>query len=160
MKAVYMESEMTKISELCERDVVVTGPETTIAEAAKLMRTRHVGCVVVVDQQEAGLPIPRGIITDRDLVVEIMALGLDAKVMAVSDIMSQELVTVHAEANPHQAMRLMRAKGLRRLPVVTANGHLIGLVAFDDLLEFVTGELSDLTRTVGHEQAREASARR
>ncbi|HEX2830475.1 MAG TPA: CBS domain-containing protein [Burkholderiales bacterium] len=151
---------MTKIGELCERDVVVTGPETIVADAAKLMRTRHVGCVVVVDRREAGLPLPQGIVTDRDLVVEIMALGLDASVMAVGDIMSQELVTVHADADPHQAMRLMRAKGLRRLPVVTANGGLIGLVAFDDLLEFVTGELSDLTRAVGREQAREAAARR
>ena len=151
---------MTKITELCERDVVVTGPETTIADAAKLMRERHVGCLVVVDQQEAGLPVPQGIVTDRDLVVEIMALGLDASVMAVSDIMSRELVTIDADADPHRAMRLMRGNGLRRLPVVTANGRLIGLVAFDDLLEFVTDELSDLTRTVGHEQAREAAARR
>jgi CBS domain-containing protein len=151
---------MMKIGELCERDVVVATPETTIAEAATLMRQQHVGCIVVVDRQNGGLGIPRGVVTDRDIVVEITATGLDPKVMTVGDIMTRELVTIRADDGPLEAMRLMRVKGVRRLPVVTQNGHLIGLVAFDDLLEVVTDELSDLTKTIGREQAREAAARR
>lgn len=151
---------MTEIGGLCERDVVVAGPETTVAEAAKLMRSQHVGSVVVVDRKAGGLGVPLGVVTDRDIVVEVVATGLDANVITVSDIMAQEIVSLRADADPHYAMRLMRARGLRRLPVVTPAGHLVGLVAFDDLLEFVTEELSDLTRAVGREQAREAAARR
>ena len=156
----YREIEMSQVSELCERDVVVATPETTVAEAAKIMRKRHVGCVVVADRKGAGLPVPRGIVTDRDIVVGVVATELDAGVITVSDIMSRELFTVTADADPRDAMRLMRSKGLRRLPVVTPKGHLIGLVAFDDLLELITEELGDLTRTVDHEQVREAVARR
>lgn len=151
---------MTRISELCERDVVAAAQDTTVAEAAKIMRRRHVGCIVVVDGKNGGLPIPKGVVTDRDIVVEVTATELDPTVMTVGDIMPQELVTVRGDAPPQDAMRLMRAKGVRRLPVVTQNGHLIGLIAFDDLLEVVTEELSDLTRTVGREQARESAARR
>ena len=151
---------MTKIGELCERDVVVGTPEMTVADAAKLMRQQHVGCIVIVEKRSGGLGTPKGIVTDRDIVVEITATGLDPAVMTVSDIMPNELVTIRADDGPLEAMRLMRVKGVRRLPVVTQNGHLIGLVAFDDLLEVVTQELWDLTRTVGREQAREASARR
>ena len=151
---------MARISELCERDVVTATEDTTVAEAAKVMRRQHVGCIVVVDRKNGGLGVPKGLVTDRDIVVEVTATGLDPGVITVGDIMQPELVTVLGDATPQDAMRLMRTKGLRRLPVVTHNGHLLGLVAFDDLLEVVTDELSDLTRTVGREQAREAAARR
>lgn len=151
---------MTKIGEMCERDVVVGAPEMTVADAAKLMRQQHVGCIVVIDRPKAGLGIPKGIVTDRDLVVEIMATGLDPSVMTIGDIMTGDIATIRGDATPLDAMVMMRSKGVRRLPVVTQNGHLIGLIAFDDLLEVVTDELSDLTRAVGREQAREATARR
>lgn len=151
---------MTNIAELCERDVVTATPEMTVAEAAKVMRRQHVGCVVVVDKSGSGLGTPKGIVTDRDIVVEVTATGLDPKVMTVGDIMPPEVVTIRADASPLDAMRLMRSNGIRRLPVVTPIGHLVGIVTFDDLLEVVTDELSDLTRTVGREQTRESAARR
>jgi CBS domain-containing protein len=151
---------MAKVNDICERDVIVATEEATVTTAAQLMRKHHVGCIVIVERKDVGLGVPKGIVTDRDLIVEVMAPELDPAVMTVGDIMTRELVTIRADADVNDAMRYMRAKGLRRLPVVTDDGYLIGLVAFDDLLEFVNEELSDLTRTVGHEQARESITRR
>ena len=151
---------MSKIGEVCERDVVVGTPDLTVAAAAKLMRHKHVGCVVIVDSMTGGLGVPRGIVTDRDIVVEVTATDLDPNTITVGDIMPREIVTVRADQDVAAAMQLMRLKGVRRLPVVTEGGRLIGLVAFDDLLEVMTGQLCDLTKTVIREQTREATARK
>lgn len=151
---------MTNIGELCMRDVVVGIPEMTVAEASKLMRHQHVGCVVVVDKMNGGLDVPLGIVTDRDIVVEVNAMGLDSNTVTMGDIMRGELVTARADESPFQALQLMRAKGVRRLPVVTEDARLVGLVSFDDLLELVTQQLSDLTKVVRREQAHEATERK
>lgn len=151
---------MTTIGELCMRDVVVGTSEMTLAAAAKLMRHQHIGCIVVVDKTDGGLDIPLGIVTDRDIVVEVTATDLDPSTITVGDIMPHELVTARADEGTLEAMRIMRSKGVRRLPVVTEEGRLVGLIAFDDLLELVTEQLSDLTKVVGREQAREATERK
>lgn len=151
---------MTTVGELCDRDVIVTQPDTTVSEAAKIMRAQHVGSIVIVENLNGGLRVPVGIVTDRDLVIEVMSVDLDAKAITVGDIARRELFTVDAEESAAKAIQLMRSKGVRRLPVVTAEGRLLGLVAFDDVLEAVTGELSELTRVIGREQAREAATRK
>ena len=84
---------MSKIGEVCERDVVVGTPDLTVAAAAKLMRHKHVGCVVIVDSMTGGLGVPRGIVTDRDIVVEVTATDLDPNTITVGDIMPREIVT-------------------------------------------------------------------
>lgn len=151
---------MTTIGEICLRDVIVGTPDMTVAAAAKLMRHHHVGSVVIVDRMNGGLGIPLGIVTDRDIVVEVTATDLDPGTITVGDIMTGELVTVRADEGTLEAMQIMRFKGVRRLPVVTEEGRLVGLVAFDDLLELVTEQLSELTKVVSREQAREATQRR
>ena len=151
---------MATAGEICVRDVVIANAETTVRAAAELMRRHHVGSIVVVGQGQTGLPVPIGIVTDRDIVVEVTAVGLDPETITVGDIMPRELVTIAAHEDAAEAMRVMRMKGVRRLPVVNAEGRLLGLVAFDDLLELVTEELSDLTRATGREQAHEAAQRR
>lgn len=151
---------MTMIGAVCMRDVIVGTPDMTVAGAAKLMRHHHVGSVVIVDKMSGGLGIPLGIVTDRDIVVEVTATDLDPNTTTVGDIMPGEVVTVRADAGALEAMQIMRVKGVRRLPVVTEEGRLVGLVAFDDLLELVTEQLSELTKVVSREQAREATARK
>jgi CBS domain-containing protein len=151
---------MTMIGEICMRDVVVATAETTVAAAAKLMRRHHVGTVVIVAATNGGAPVPLGIVTDRDIVVEVTATDLDPSTITIGDITRGELVTIGAEENALDALSVMRAKGVRRLPVVNAEGRLLGLVAFDDLLDLVSEQLSALSRIVGHEQAREAAERR
>ena len=150
---------MTMIGEICARDVIAATPETTVGAAAKLMRQHHVGSIVIV-AGNGGVRAPLGIVTDRDIVVEVTATDLDPNTITVGDIMRRELVTVRADEGALQAMHTMRSRGVRRLPVVTAEGGLLGVVAFDDLLDLVTEQLSVLNSIVGREQAREASERR
>lgn len=147
------------IGEICNREVAYTARDTTVQAAAKLMRNYHVGTLVVVDEF-SGRRVPAGIVTDRDIVVEVNAVDLDPKVITVGDIMGQELVTIAESAGLLETMEVMRFKGVRRLPVVGREGELVGIVSIDDLLEILAEELSDLTRIVAREQAHEAQARR
>ena len=150
---------MRTIGELCERDVVVATPDMTVAAAAKLMRHRHVGCLVIVDR-DPGLGHPLGIVTDRDIVVEVTANDLDARELTVGDVMTEKPVTVRADEGPIETMHRMQSKGVRRLPVVNQDGRLIGLVTLDDLLEVVAEQLQTLRHAVVREQTQEAVGRR
>ena len=151
---------MINVGEVCLREVVVTTTDMTVAAAAKLIRHHHVGSIVIVDRMNGGLGIPLGIVTDRDIVVEVIATDLNPNVITVGDIMRGELVTVRADEGALEAMQIMRLKGVRRLPVVTEEKRLIGLVAFDDLLELVTEHLSEATKVASREQQREAATRK
>lgn len=151
---------MTTVGEMCERDVVVVTPEMTVSEAANLMRSRHVGSLVVVSNMNGGLRTPVSIVTDRDLVVEVTAVDLDPKAITIGDIMASRLFTVRADEGPLEAIHTMRSKGVRRLPVVNDQGRLLGIVTFDDLLAVIAGELGALTKVVNFEQSREATTRK
>jgi CBS domain-containing protein len=148
------------IGEFCNREVVYALRETTVVEAAKLMRSHHVGSLVVVDQIGTGKRKPVGIVTDRDIVVEVTATGLDPKTITAEDIMSSQLATVREEDTVEQTMEMMRFKGVRRLPVVDRDGGLAGIVTIDDLLELVAENLVELTRIISREQAEEARGRK
>ena len=145
------------ISEICNREVVIAQRRDTALEAARLMRQHHVGDVLVVERNGANVPV--GIVTDRDLVVEIMAAGLDPGAINVEDIMAPELATVKESAGILEALQYMRRKGVRRLPVVGDSGNLIGIVTLDDLLELLSEELLELAKLVRHEQKNEAVSR-
>ena len=151
---------MTTIASICNRSVAFTTRETTVAAAAKLMRHGHVGSLVVVDRMNGGKRMPIGIVTDRDLVVEIIATGLDPAVITVGDIMAQELVVGRESDSVLETLEIMRFKGVRRLPTVGRDGQLIGIVTVDDLLEVIAEELGELAKIVAHEQSREAAARK
>jgi len=148
------------IGEICTRVTVFTTRETTVAEAAKLMRQHHVGTLVVVEDVNGGKRVPVGIVTDRDAVIEVMATGLDPKTITVGDIMGQELVTARENEGVLETMQIMRYKGVRRLPIVGKAGELIGIVSIDDLLELLAEEISELAKVVARERARETISRR
>jgi len=147
------------VGEICNREVVVVGRESTVHEAAKLMRQHHVGSVVVVEERK-GVRVPVGIVTDRDLVVEIMAPELVEMVITVGDIMAPKLVTVKESMGIYETIQYMRGEGVRRLPVVDSRDGLIGMLALDDLLELLAEELLELSRLVRHEQRKESVNRR
>jgi len=147
------------IGEICNREVIVVAPETTIGEAARLMRQHHVGDVVVVTE-EGGRRKPVGIVTDRDVVVEVVATGLDPAVLTVGDIMVPDMATVPEKTGVFEAIRYMRDQGGRRMPVVGEDGSLIGILALDDLLELLAEELGALARLVAREQGKEVRNRR
>jgi CBS domain-containing protein len=147
------------ISEVCNREVVIVRADDSVLEAARLMRQHHVGDVLVVEDR-GGSRVPIGIVTDRDLVVEIMAAQLDPMAITVGDIMVSELVTVKESAGLFEAIEYMHAKGVRRLPVVDDNGGLAGILTLDDLLELLAEEMAALARLVKYEQKKETLNRR
>jgi len=148
------------IGEICNREVVVAYRDTRLVEAARLMREHHVGSLVIVVERLSER-VPVGIITDRDIVVAVVAKELDPRSLTVSDVINAGGVLVVREQDGlPDALRLMREKGVRRVPVVTKSGALAGIVTIDDLLELVADELHDFVRTVGQERVREVRVRR
>lgn len=146
------------ISEVCNREVVIVRAKDSALEAAQLMRTHHVGDVVVVEDR-GGTRVPIGIVTDRDLVVEIMAAKLNPAAITASDIMLPELATIKESAGLFEAIGYMRSKGVRRLPVVDDNGGLVGILTLDDLIELLADEMAALAKLVKHEQKKETMSR-
>jgi len=144
--------------ELCNREVVYTYRDTRLDEAARLMRERHVGSlVVVVDRLSERVPV--GILTDRDIVVAVVAKQLDARTLTAGEVMSRELATVRDVDSIADALRLMRERGIRRLPVLTHSGALAGILTLDDLLGLVAQELGEFARAITRERVRETQAR-
>jgi CBS domain-containing protein len=146
------------IGEICTVQTVYCKRDETVQGAALLMRQHHVGDLVVIDQPD-GERVPIGIVTDRDIVVSVIALGLDPSSLLVGDIMTDDLLTAHEDDDVYATIERMRARGIRRVPVVNANGGLNGIVCADDLLEFLAEEMGELSRISTHQQAREKRAR-
>jgi CBS domain-containing protein len=147
------------IGEICSRDVVFVQRGENITTTAQLMRQHHVGSVVVVDERN-GKRMPAGIVTDRDIVVAVVALGLNPDAIQAGDVMSQELITVGEGAGVAETTELMRMKGVRRLPVTDGSGALVGIVASDDVLSLLAEEMSALASMVSREHRREAEIRK
>ncbi len=144
--------------EYCNREVVVTGPATSIREAARLMREFHAGTLVVTEPAGDGQR-PLGIVTDRDLVIEVLAEDVDLDAVALKDILSNQLATVEETVSLLDALERMREKGIPRLPVVDGCGRLAGLLAADDLPEVVTEQMNDLADLIDREIRREQHLR-
>lgn len=147
------------IGHVCTREVVVAYPETPVAEAARLMREHHVGDLVVVAGTQSQR-VPLGVVTDRDLVVEVLAREVPVAGLTLGEIMLQDLVTAREDEGVFDAIELMRARGVRRMPIVDAQGVLVGIVSLDDLLEILAEELNALVGLISREQAAERQARK
>jgi CBS domain-containing protein len=146
------------IGEFCNREVVFATRETSIPEAAQLMREYHVGDLVVVDEVN-GKRVPVGIVTDRDIVIEIISQALDINAFSVGDIMSPQLVSVQEKEGVFETIRHMRVKGIRRIPVVNSEGGLEGIVSADDILDLLAEEMAELAKVAPREQAREVKTK-
>lgn len=146
------------VSDLCNRNVVTIRKDASVWQAADLMRTLHVGDVVVVEEHD-GQRLPVGIVTDRDIVVEILAEEVDPKSVTVADFMSYEIVTVNEEDDVLDTIKLMRSEGIRRVPVVDSGGALVGILAVDDLIDFVAEMLAGVGSLIRRERSREEDVR-
>lgn len=140
--------------EYCNRDVVVVTKTEPLREAINLMRTHHIGDVVVVDNLEDPR-IPLGILTDRDIVVEILGESLDLDAVNIGDVMSYDLVSIKEDTKLMDVVKIMRSKGVRRVPVVDTNGHLVGIITVDDILELIAEQLTDIVSLISLEQRKE-----
>ncbi len=146
------------IGEICTVQTITCARDETVQGAALLMRKHHVGDLIVVDQLD-GQPVPVGIVTDRDIVVSVVALGLDPDSLQVGDIMSDDLLTCGEDDDVYATIEHMRLRGIRRMPVVNRAGGLTGIVSADDLLEFLAEEMGDLSRISANQQAQEKRTR-
>lgn len=142
------------VSSLCHRQIVSIGANATVREAAEAMRQHHVGALVVTDAQEPGRAI--GVLTDRDLVVDLLAPGLPVEQQSAGSFCSASLVGVPDSATIPEAVRTMRRAGVRRLLVVEPGGSLLGLLSADDLFEAIAGELESLAGALRSGIARES----
>jgi CBS domain-containing protein len=147
-----------RIGEICTTQTIFCSRDESVQGAALLMRTHHVGDLIVVDEPN-GERIPVGILTDRDIVVSVIALGLDPASLLVGDIMSDDLLTCSDKDDVYETIERMRLRGIRRVPVVNAAGGLTGIVSADDLLEFLAEEMGELARIGPHQQSQEKRAR-
>lgn len=147
------------VKEICTPDVIYCTPETTAAAAARLMRERHVGDLVIVEGAEAD-PMPIGVITDRDLVVEVLAKERDPAKVSVGEIMRKPMVVAHASEDIQQALERMKVHGVRRIPVMDEHRRLAGIVCLDDLLRRHAADAVALAAVVSREQDCEHRTRR
>ena len=146
------------IREICTNEATHCTRDETVQGAAMMMRQYHVGDVIVVDQFD-GSRVPVGILTDRDIVVSVIAPGLDPASLLVGDIMTDDLLTARDTDDVYETIERMRLRGIRRVPVIDANGSLAGIVSADDLLEFLAEEMGELSRISPYQQAHERRAR-
>lgn len=146
------------IGEFCNREVAFATRDMSVLDAAQLMRQHHVGDLVVVDEAD-GKRVPIGIVTDRDIAIEIVAKSLDFNQFRVGDIMSPHLVSVQDSEGVFETIQLMRVKGIRRIPVVDREGGLEGIVSADDVLDLLAEEMSQLAKIAPRGHEREARTR-
>ncbi|HEV2110212.1 MAG TPA: CBS domain-containing protein [Gammaproteobacteria bacterium] len=147
-----------KVRDVCNRLVIDITEDEPIRRAAELMRKYHVGTLVVTsfdDEQRA----PIGIVTDRDIVVETTASGIDPEEVTVVDIMSDKVIVAAEEDEVPDVLEMMRKKGVRRVPVVDAKGSLVGILAVDDLLQLCAEDLGAMAAIVGGQRRQESKAR-
>jgi CBS domain-containing protein len=147
------------VGDLCNRDVVVAPKGEMVVDAAKRMRTSHVGDLVVVENRD-DRRMPVGIVTDRDIVIAAVAGDPDhINYLLVSDVMTSDLVTATEQDSIETALKRMQEHGIRRLPVVDKTGALIGILTLDDILRYLTAQQSQLVALVAREQQRERQSR-
>lgn len=144
------------IADVCSRKVAVIDRKSKVTDAARVMREAHVGDVIVCAGKERR---PVGILTDRDIVVGLVAMGIAPESVQVEDVMTPTLVTVTEEQGIYDTIQLMERYGVSRLPVVTANGVLCGIVSSTDLLELLSREIGSLSRLSERQKNREKEVR-
>lgn len=148
------------VAQLCSRNVITVRKTDEVVTAARLMREHHVGYLVVIEPDFAGSTVrPIGVLTDRDIVVGIVARERDLRSMVVGEVMSENPVVVNQFDPIETAVQEMRRIGVRRMPVVGSLGELVGVLSLDDVLDSLAAELRNLAGAVRNEQRFETALR-
>jgi CBS domain-containing protein len=137
---------------LCNTQVVTVRETDELTAAAARMRERHVGYLVVVE----ALPIggwskPVGVLTDRDIVVEVLAKGINPDAVTVGDVMTRDIKVVNEDRSLNFALEEMRRIGVRRIPVVGTAGQLVGILSLDEVVDRLVKELADVSGSIRRE---------
>jgi CBS domain-containing protein len=117
--------------------IATAAVEDTVETAARTMRDRHVGCLLITRHGA-----PSGIVTDRDLVVRVLAEGRDPSTSKVGEFVTYDPLTLSVHDGIETAVQQMRLHGVRRLPIVDEDGVAVGIVTADDLLVLLGGEIA------------------
>jgi CBS domain-containing protein len=149
-RARFPENQHMNIVDFCVPAIAVAYRGMAVSEAARLMHEHHVGSLIVVEERDSG-KMPIGVLTDRDIVIAVVAKDLDARTIPVSEVMSTDVVAVREDDDIRDALGLMRRRGVRRAPVVTRGGALVGIVTLDDLLRMLVSQLDDLASAISTE---------
>lgn len=142
------------LKDFCTTDVAWCTRDTTVLEAARMMREKHLGDLIVVDDPRDELT-PVGLITDRDIVVKVIGNELSASQTRVGAVMRAPLVTASDAEDSNVAIARMRQHGVRRLPVTGRQGKLVGIVTLDDLLRRLRSEVDSMLDLIAKEQDQE-----
>lgn len=130
------------VGRICQRNVDTADALESVQTAAQRMGTRNVGTLVVLN--ELGRAV--GILTDRDVAVRVVGRGRDPFTTSVGDVMTPDLETVGADLSIEDALRRMRSRGVRRLPVTGEGGECLGMISLDDILSHLVQEFAVLGR--------------
>ena len=138
------------IGDICTRPAITVSPEATVQEAAHRMWSQKVGALVVV----TGPGTPVGMLTDRDIAVSVVAQGRDPASVRLGTLIKRKPIVIREEAGILDATRLLSRRGVRRLPVVSKTGKVVGIISLDDLLMLLGGELGHVASTLANELGR------
>lgn len=150
--------EKMNVGEICNRTTVFAYKSMSVSEAARLMLEEHVGSLVVIEETGHGRAVA-GMLTDRDIVIAVVAHDFNAQTVRVADIMSSTPIVCRTEDSMTDALSQMRRHGVRRIPVTDAQDILVGIVTLDDLLEIAAEQLQTFVQVVSSERKREAHVR-
>ena len=150
-----MRTRSMKVIDMAVHDVATISADKSITECAAQMRSEHVGSLVIVDTEQK----PIGMITDRDIAIEVVALQKDAINTKVSDVMTTPVVTAQFDESMVVALARMREFGIRRLPIVDHEGRLVGVISNSNLVEELSSLLEGLVRNIHSSKAREVTLR-
>jgi CBS domain-containing protein len=147
-----------RVGDYCKHGVVTVYATADVAEVARTMREEHVGFLVVVNEGDTSRE-PLGVITDRDVVLQVCARDVDPHAATAADIMSRKPLVANEADDLNEALQAMRIAGFRRVPVLTASGALTGVIAIDDVVEVVAGLVCDIAGSIRNEQRQERRLR-
>jgi len=142
-----------KVGKICERRPVTVGAEVALTAAARVMREKHIGYLVVVAPGLSSDQVkPVGVLTDRDIVVTVVAKETDARALTAGDIMNMQPVTVSESDSIEEALQVMRRMGVRRVPVVGGAGELAGVLSLDDVIDALAAEIANVAGAIRNER--------
>ena len=138
------------IMEYCTKHVITATGSQTVFDAAKQMWDRNVGAIVVLDSDKK----PLGMVTDRDIAVNVVAQGKDPRSTVLKEIMSKNALVLRQDQGIFEATKMMSEKGIRRLPIVDSEGKLAGIISLDDLITVFGEEVANIANAIAYESYR------
>jgi CBS domain-containing protein len=142
---------------VCKRGVVTVAPTDDLIAAAHVMRAKHVGYLIVSEAPQHRKVV--GVLTDRDIVVAVLAQEVDARSLKVGDVMTRDPLVIEEGQSIEAVLRHMREAGVRRVPVLDRSGALSGVLSIDDVLESIAEQLINIAGSIRNEQRMERAVR-